>query len=71
MAMDDTRHEKIKAQMDEVDNKIMTILHYSGILETSVIAKRLGISIDETKQRLNKIKDLGLIGGFQYEEKNI
>ena len=60
--MDDARLEEINAQMDEVDNKIMSILHCNGILETSRIAKRLGISIDETKQRLNKIKNLGLIG---------
>ena len=50
--------------MDEKDKKILIILQENGREQLKSIAKKIGLSIDSTKKRIEKLKSAGIISHF-------
>ena len=59
-----TKHDN-HYELDQVDRKILDILQVDGRASASYIAEQIGMSVPSTSERIKKLKDGGIILGYQ------
>ncbi len=51
--------------MDKKDEKLLTLLQENSRASLKILGKKIGLSIDSTKKRIEKLKKSGVISGFK------
>lgn len=51
--------------IDEIDTKILELLQRDGRMKRSAVADEVGLSVSAVSERMRKLKDRGVIEGYQ------